>query len=86
MLILLKEVLHFRGGMVMRRVLFFIVLIASVLSAFATKLLFWVAPNALQEAFWKSIVAEYKSVRPDVEITVEVIPLPPVPKRQYSQH
>lgn len=58
----------------MRKLLVYIILILTVFSAFATKLLFWVAPNALQEAFWKSIVAEYKNVRPDVEITVEVIP------------
>ncbi|MFN3283516.1 MAG: extracellular solute-binding protein [Pseudothermotoga sp.] len=58
----------------MRKLFVYIILILTVFSAFATKLLFWVAPNALQEAFWKSIVAEYKNVRPDVEITVEVIP------------
>ncbi|AEH51609.1 extracellular solute-binding protein [Pseudothermotoga thermarum] len=58
----------------MKRVLICLTLVAITLSAFAAKLLFWVAPNALQEAFWKSMVAEYKNVKPDVEIVVEVIP------------
>ncbi len=58
----------------MRRLLVCAVLLSIIFSAFGTKLLFWVAPNALQEAFWKAMVAEYKNVRPDVEITVEVIP------------
>ncbi len=58
----------------MKRVLVCSALVVITLSVFAAKLLFWVAPNALQEAFWKSMVAEYKNVRPDIEIVVEVIP------------
>lgn len=40
----------------------------------AVKLVFWTAPNELQERFWKQIATEYMKVRPDVEIVVEVIP------------
>ncbi len=58
----------------MRKTVFVFVLMAIISSVFGVKLVFWTAPNALQEAFWKEIVAEYKKVKPDVEIVLEVIP------------
>jgi len=42
--------------------------------AFSTKLVLWTAPNPLQEEFWKTILEEWKSVRPDIEIEWSVIP------------
>lgn len=53
-------------------VVFFIVALSIV--AFSTKLVLWTAPNPLQEEFWKTILEEWKSVRPDIEIEWSVIP------------
>ncbi|GAB4306947.1 ABC transporter substrate-binding protein [Pseudothermotoga elfii] len=51
-----------------------ILILCSIITTFGVKLVFWTAPNPLQEEFWKAIVEEWKTVRPDIEIELAVIP------------
>lgn len=58
----------------MRRFWLFTLSLVVVVAFGATKLVFWTAPNPLQEEFWKEIVAEWNKLRPDVQIELSVIP------------
>jgi len=57
-----------------RRFWLFTLSLVVVVAFGATKLVFWTAPNPLQEEFWKEIVAEWNKLRPDVQIELSVIP------------
>jgi len=41
---------------------------------FAVELVFWTAPNPLQESFWKEVVAEWNENNPDIQIKWSTIP------------
>ncbi|RLE44572.1 carbohydrate ABC transporter substrate-binding protein [Candidatus Woesearchaeota archaeon] len=59
----------------MRKVL--VVLLAVLVAVFALgvkKIVFWTAPNPLQEQFWKPLVEEWNKAHPDVQIEWSVIP------------
>lgn len=58
----------------MRRFWIFALMLVVVVTFGATKLVFWTAPNPLQEEFWKEVVSEWNRLRPDIQIEVSVIP------------
>jgi multiple sugar transport system substrate-binding protein len=41
---------------------------------FADKIVFWTAPNPLQEEFWKPLIEEWNNNHPDVQIDWKTIP------------
>lgn len=52
-----------------------IILVLLLSVSFAAKeIVFWTAPNPLQEEFWKGLVAEWNNNHPDVQIKWSVIP------------
>lgn len=58
----------------MRKVLTVLVFGMLVGLALAVELVFWTAPNPLQEEFWKTVVAQWNKMRPDIQIKVQTIP------------
>ena len=57
----------------MRRLLvFFIIFFA--LAVFSANIVFWTAPNPLQEQFWKPLIEEWNSNHPEAQIDWKTIP------------
>jgi multiple sugar transport system substrate-binding protein len=49
----------------------FLCLISGLLGV---ELVFWTAPNPLQESFWKEVVSEWNQNNPDIQIKWSTIP------------
>ncbi|QTA38206.1 sugar ABC transporter substrate-binding protein [Thermosipho ferrireducens] len=59
----------------MKKLLVIFLLSVLILNVFAVKkLVFWTAPNPLQEEFWKPIVEEWNATHPDIQIEWKTIP------------
>jgi multiple sugar transport system substrate-binding protein len=58
----------------MKRIFVLFLIVVLSLVSFAVKLTFWTAPNAFQEEFWKTVVAQWNKMRPDIQIEVQTIP------------
>ncbi len=59
----------------MRKLLSVLLAVLLVVAVFGVKkIVFWTAPNPLQEEFWKPLVEEWNRTHPDVQIEWSVIP------------
>lgn len=60
----------------MKRLFIFLIVSVLMFSVMfgAKEIVFWTAPNPLQEAFWKDLVTEWNDSHPDVHIKWSVIP------------
>ncbi len=59
----------------MRRFLAIALMVLLVVAVFGVKkIVFWTAPNPLQEEFWKPLVEQWNAEHPDVQIEWSVIP------------
>ncbi|MFO7882550.1 MAG: ABC transporter substrate-binding protein [Kosmotogaceae bacterium] len=58
----------------MKKALFIALIVLFAFTVFGKEIVFWTAPNPLQESFWKSLVTQWNEENPDIQIKWSTIP------------
>jgi multiple sugar transport system substrate-binding protein len=58
----------------MKKVLLVVLIMLVVFSTFGKEIVFWTAPNPMQESFWKELVQKWNEENPDIQINWSTIP------------
>ncbi len=58
----------------MKKSLFIVLIVLFAFTVFGKEIVFWTAPNPLQESFWKSLVTQWNEENPDIQIKWSTIP------------